>query len=63
MTLAADNYYSEEANRQYMSVSQYKDFVGSTGIKGCEAMAMAEIPSPLQSPKSRNIYKTGKLKS
>lgn len=37
MTLTNDNYYSLEANREYMSVSQYKDF------RKCEAMAMAAI--------------------
>lgn len=31
------NYYSEKANKQYFSVSQYKDFMK------CEAMAMAKI--------------------
>ena len=37
MILTNDNYYSLEANREYMSVSQYKDF------RKCEAMAMATI--------------------
>ena len=41
--LSADNYYSTEANQQYMSVSQYKDFAGTYGIKGCEACAMAKM--------------------
>lgn len=41
--LAEENYYSPEANERYMSVSQYKDFVGSFGIPGCEAAAMARI--------------------
>lgn len=27
--LTADNYYSDEANRIYLSVSQFKDFVRS----------------------------------
>ena len=35
--LNQDNYYSQAANEQYFSVSQYKDF------KKCEAMAMAKI--------------------
>ena len=35
--LNQDNYYSQEANEQYFSVSQYKDFMK------CEAMAMAKI--------------------
>ncbi len=37
MKLNQDNYYSEKANKQYFSVSQYKDFMK------CEAMAMAKI--------------------
>ena len=37
MKLTADNYYSTEANWQYMSASQFKSF------KKCEAMAMAEL--------------------
>lgn len=41
MKLTKDNYYSIEANRQYMSVSQFKGFLPSYG--GCEARAMAEL--------------------
>ena len=37
MQLNQSNYYSSEANKQYFSVSQYKDFMQ------CEAMAMAKI--------------------
>ena len=37
MRLTADNYYSAEANREYMSVSQFKDFVGTYGRKGCRS--------------------------
>ena len=43
MQLTNENYFSREASNEYMSVSQYKSFIGSMGIKGCEAMAMAEI--------------------
>ena len=35
--LSQNNYYSLEADSQYFSVSQYKDFMK------CEAMAMAKI--------------------
>ena len=31
MILTAENYYSQEANQAYMSVSQYKEFCGSMG--------------------------------
>lgn len=37
MKLTKDNYYSQEANRRYMSVSQIKNFAD------CEARAMAEL--------------------
>lgn len=37
MKLTAENYYSSEANWQYMSASQFKSF------RKCEAMAMAEL--------------------
>ena len=37
MILAAENYYSREANEAYMSVSQFKSF------ERCEAAAMAEL--------------------
>jgi len=37
MKLTDENYYSLEANRHYMSVSQYKDFLK------CEAAAMAKL--------------------
>jgi len=37
MKLNSDNYYSAEANRDYMSASQYKDFLR------CEAAALAKI--------------------
>lgn len=36
MELSALNYYSLEANREYMSVSQYKDFAGTYGKMRCE---------------------------
>ena len=37
MILTNENYFSSEAGREYMSVSQYKQF------RSCEAAAMAEI--------------------
>jgi hypothetical protein len=43
MILTAENYYSREANWEYLSVSQYKDFVGTLGKVGCEECALAKI--------------------
>ena len=37
MILTQENYYGQEASREYFSVSQYKDFAK------CEAMALAKI--------------------
>lgn len=37
MILTNENYYSQEANQEFMSVSQYKSF------RKCEAAAMAEL--------------------
>jgi hypothetical protein len=41
MMLTNENYFSEEASREYLSVSQYKNFIGTMGKTGCEAQAMA----------------------
>ncbi len=46
MILTNENYYSEKANCEYMSVSQYKDFMS------CEAMAMAKLREEWSEPKS-----------
>ena len=46
MILTNENYYSNEANWEYMSVSQYKQF------RKCEATAMAELNGKWKQPKS-----------
>ena len=33
--LTAENYYSQEANKHYMSVSQFKDFAVTFGKMRC----------------------------
>ena len=43
MTLTEGNYYSQEANRKYWSVSQFKDFCGTYGMPGCEFQAMEKL--------------------
>lgn len=43
MELTAENYYSQEANLEYMSVSQFKDFAGTYGIMQCEFKAMEKL--------------------
>lgn len=46
MILTDENYYSDKANRSYMSVSQYKDF------RRCEAAAMAQLKGKWKKPKT-----------
>lgn len=43
MKLTGDNYYSQEANREYLSVSQYKDFAGTYGKQACEFYAVEKL--------------------
>lgn len=43
MILTNENYFSQEASREYLSVSQYKDFCGSLGKPACEAQAIAKL--------------------
>lgn len=52
MKLTDENYYSEQANYEYMSVSQYKEFVGTYGFRGCEARAVAELKGEYSEPMS-----------
>lgn len=41
MILTNENYFSKEASQEYLSVSQYKNFIGTMGKRGCEAEGMA----------------------
>lgn len=43
MQLTAENYYSQGANREYMSVSQFKDFSGTYGKLPCEFTATEKL--------------------
>lgn len=43
LELTNENYYSADADAEYMSVSQFKDFHGTYGIKGCEFQAMERL--------------------
>lgn len=46
MTLTNENYYTDIVNREYMSVSQYKQF------QKCEAAAMAQLKGEWNQPKT-----------
>lgn len=52
MILTAENYFSPEADREYLSASQYKKFAGSLGRPGCEAKALAELKGEWEEEKS-----------
>ena len=49
MRLTSRNYYGEAANKEYMSVSQFKSFLK------CEAMAMAELRGEYERPRSKAL--------
>ncbi|MGF7046356.1 hypothetical protein J2T13_000832 [Paenibacillus sp. DS2015] len=51
MKLTKSNYFSQEANRHYMSNSQFKSFLPSYG--GCEAQAMAKINGEYEDPPNK----------
>lgn len=48
LKLTRENYFSIEANRQYLSVSQFKDFAPPWG--GCEARAVAKLNGTYEDP-------------
>lgn len=52
MQLTAENYYSQEANRDYMSVSQFKDFAGTYGKMPCEFTALEKLEERWEEDKS-----------
>ena len=43
MELSSENYYSKEANLEYMSVSLFKDFNGTYGKLACEYAALEKL--------------------
>lgn len=56
MQLNKNNYFSLEADRHYMSNSQFKSFLPSYG--GCEAQAMAKISGEFVKPQNK-AFKMG----
>lgn len=55
MFLTESNYFSNEANWEYLSVSQYKDFCGTMKQRGCEAKAMAKLRGEWQEEQSEAL--------
>lgn len=52
MKLTDKNYYSNKADSEYISVSQYKNFYGTLERKGCENQALALIRGDFQKEKT-----------
>lgn len=52
MILTNENYFSPEASREYLSVSQYKDFCGTLGKIACETEAIAKINGEWETEKT-----------
>lgn len=50
MKLTSRNYYGKTANKEFMSVSQFKAF------QKCEAAAMAELKGEYERPKSKALF-------
>jgi hypothetical protein len=50
MELNEKNYYSLEADKEFMSVHQYLGFAGHMGIRNCEARAMAKLSGEYTEP-------------
>lgn len=55
MVLTAENYYSKEANKEYMSVSQYKDFAGTYGKMACEFSAVEKLEERWEQKKTTSL--------
>ena len=49
------NYHSPEMNRKYISVSQYKNFMGTIGRLACEEQAMAILNEKWQTEKTTSL--------
>lgn len=52
MKLTSENYYTQEANREYMSVSVYKDFAGTYGKLPCEFYGLEKLEGSWKDKKS-----------
>ena len=52
LKLTNENYFSQEANREYLSVSQYKDFIGTLGKTACESEAIAKLNGEWETEKT-----------
>lgn len=53
--LTNDNYYSDAMNKKYMSVSQFKDFAGTTCHGSCEDVALKKAKGIITTPKNKSL--------
>lgn len=53
--LTEDNYYSQQANVDYMSVSQFKDLIGTIGHDPCEVTGVLRYQGILQPPTTTTL--------
>lgn len=53
--LTNENYYSETMNKKYMSVSQFKDFAGTTAHGTCEDVALKKAKGEIVTPKTKSL--------
>lgn len=55
LQLTNDNYFSEQAERDYMSVSQFKDFAGTLGKIPCERTAVMKLNNLIVPDKTKAL--------
>lgn len=55
MELTEANYYTKEADQEFMSYSQYKDFCGCPARPGCEFRAMQRLRGEYEQPESKAL--------
>lgn len=53
--LTNENYYSAQANLDYMSVSQFKDFAGTTDHTSCEETALLKLKGIIPNPETEAL--------
>ena len=53
--LTEENYYTKEIDKEYMSVSQFKDFAGTIAKPGCERTAMKKLTEDIPEKKTTSL--------
>lgn len=63
MDLKNENYYSVEANKEYISYSQLTDFLGTYAHEGCEARALAKVKGEFENEETDALLIGGYIDS